>query len=499
MADPKVKLTFVGESEQARREVDKLQAKFERLEQNVKNAGRRQKQQSAGVVGSLTKWATGLVTIQAAYGAIQRTIGAVAAENRRLADGVSETTRKLAEEELKLQIQGGLTPSGLEKRLPQIKKSLLETPSTDLAGGLQISTQLVSSGFAQQDVESGAALRTVLELKAATNQFGKSMGDVKESVQATSQFLKAIGFDSPSAANIRSTGGKLTQLFEGSDIQFRDLSPLAVQAAGLKAMGISENQQLATFSAGVDVLGGEQGATAFQQTAVGLRAAGTTPKGTKALASIGLTPEDVDFIGEDFPTALKTLKTALAGVDEKTASDAVINIFGKQAAKATQTLLGKTDVIDQRLGILEGDAFDRNVGIFQQSRFAAQQRELIRREFAERTLGAQGTTFGEAEDILNRRQAEGAVGASLPRRIGNAADTAASRAGLGLGKSIGLTAEESEARATPAVSGIGKSLVAGMVNPFLVVPVLLNELLDTNKDQLKETRKRSGGRNAHRE
>lgn len=407
MTDGKVKFTYFGDGKDLEKELVRLEKKHDDLQNKIGQVSKRSRQASKTSVSGLLSQAKAAVGAAAAYAAIKAAINAATEAQRRLNDMINQTIPKLDEQQLKLQIQAGLTPQQVEGKIPQIKKSLLETPSTDLAGAFQIQTQLVSSGFKQQDIDSGAALKTVLDLKAATNQFGEEMGNVKESVAAVAQFLKATGSDT-SAKNIRKIGGNLTQLFEGSDIQFADLGPLAGEAATLTSKGLSTDIQLAAFSALRDVKNAPEAATGFRQVVSRLSSAGESPAKVKALESIGLKPSDIDLIGEELPTALKRLKTAVSAVDEKTGRSAVFTLFGEKGESAGNALLGKLDVIEQRLGILRGNAFERNVGIFQASRYADRSRVNIRSQFAQRDLTSQrgGYTFGDIREIQTARFAE---------------------------------------------------------------------------------------------
>lgn len=407
MPDGKVKFTYFGDGADLEKTLIKLEKRHDALENKIKQVSRTSRKSSKFSITGLASQAKAALGAAAAYAAIRTAISAATEAQRRLNDSINETIPRLDEMQLKLQIQAGLTPQQVEGKIPQIKKALLKTPSTDLAGAFQIQTQLVSSGFKPQDVDSGAALQTVLDLKAATNLFGQEVGNIKESVGAVAQFLKATGSET-SAANIRKIGGNLTQLFEGSDIQFADLSPLAGEASTLTSKGLSTDMQLAAFSALRDVKNAPEAATGFRQVVSRLSSAGESSSKVKALESIGLKPEDIDLLGEDLTTALKRLKDAVGSVDEKTGRSAVFALFGEKGESAGNALLGKLDVIEQRLSILQGGAFERNVRIFQNDKFANRQKINIRKEFAERdiTQQRQGFTYRDLRDIQAARFAE---------------------------------------------------------------------------------------------
>lgn len=451
MADGKVKFTYFGDGKDLEKELVRLEKKHDDLSNKIGQVSRRSRKSSKTGVQGLVDQIKGAANLTAAFEGVKAVISAITAEQRKLSQSIDQTIPKLDEQQLKLQIQAGLTPRQVEGKIPQIRDALLNTPSADLGGAFMLQTQLVSSGFNQQDIDSGAALQTVLDLKAATNQFGEGVGDVKESVAAVAQFLKATGSET-TARNIRKIGGNLTQLFEGSDIQFADLGPLAGEASTLTSKGLSTDIQLAAFSALRDVKAAPEAATGFRQVVSRMSSAGESPAKVQALESIGLKPEDIDMIGEDFTTALKRLKGAVDAVDEKTGRSAVFALFGEKGESAGNALLGKLDVIEKRLSILRGGAFERNVKIFQESRTAERQRVGIRREFAERDLNEQrgGMTFQDARDLMQARFAEDMANQNaVLDRIGTNFESVIDAQGLAVGEGFGMSAQESY-RATQA-------------------------------------------------
>lgn len=403
----------------AERAVARLEGKVEKLERQLKSnartsrTGATQAQRDfARMRQGLASVAGGAAIVNTAYATMQQTIGRVFASNKQLSESISQLIRQLNEEELKLQIQAGLTPEELKAKIPTITQELLLTPTVDLTKALQIETQLASSGFSQKDINSGAALQTVLQLQAATNQFGQSLDDPKGAVQSISQFLKSEGVAAPSAGEVRDVGGKLTQLFAGSEIQFPDLAELAKSSSLLGQLGFTRNEKLAAFSTLVDVVPAAEASTGLKQVASRLR--GASDSGTKvaALESIGLEPEDVDLVGENILQASERFKAALSQVDEKTASSAVLAVFGEKGQASAGTLFQQSDVIAERLKLLDGNSFDRNVETFRSSRFADNQRTNIQTQALQRMAG-QATTWAEIRDEVKLLRARVAATGNL--------------------------------------------------------------------------------------
>lgn len=417
MPDPTVKMQFFGDEKGAAAAIARLERKYANLENKVRQTNRTSRRGQSEFLRGAQRSITALGRLAIGYIGVSRAIQGVVSANKRVLSQIDELAGRLPEAKLKAQIQAGATPEQFRKVLPTIRRALLKTPVTDFAGGLDIQRQLVSSGFQAKDIQSGDAIRTVLALKAATNQFGRDVGDVSESVRSIAQFLKAQGVNQPTAKQIRRTGGALTQLFEGSDIQFKDLTDLAGQAAALKSKGVSENIQLAAFSALRDVKPAPEAATGLRQVVSRLQGASLSGAKVSALKSIGLKPEDVNLIGEDLPTALERLNKALANVDKQQRSNVLLTLFGEKGEAAGSALLGKTDVIRQRLKIMQGGAFERNVGIFQQSEFAARERSKLRKDFALEGAKQRGGNVTDADvqrwidEIMAERQGK-SIGAA---------------------------------------------------------------------------------------
>lgn len=384
------------------------------------------------VITTMGVMQAGTKLVGAGYDLVRTAITGVIRENERLSKSIDDVAKKRQQEELKLRIQSGLTPAGLRDQLPKIQNALQRTPSTDVSGALAISTQLVSSGFRPEDVKSGAAIQTVLDLKAATNLFGEEVGDPKEAVKALSQFLKAQGNKSPSAKDIRGTGARLTQLFEGSDIQFADLTDLAANAAVLKGKGLDETTQLAAFSVLRDVKASPEASTGLRQVVSRLSTAGGSSDKVGALKQLGLTAGDVDLVGETLPTALGRLNKGLSGIGQSEQNIVLNKLFGEKGEAAASILLGGLGTIEERISLQQDTkSFDRNLRTFQTSRFAQNSRIKSREEFAlrKRDEEAGSFTFEELRALSNTARAEGRV-SPLGKFIGDTGFKAAEAAGL---------------------------------------------------------------------
>lgn len=384
-----------------------------------------------------------IAAMAAGFGLVQKSVTAVIEENHRLGQSITDTFRKLDQEELKMQIQAGLTPQQAQEQMPNIEKALLKTPSTSVAGAIQLQTQLASSGFKEQDIKSGEALQTVLDLKAATNQFGESMGNEQQAVLALSQYLKGMGQES-SAANIKQLGKQLVTLFATSDIQFGDLQQLAPNAGALKEFGLKDKEQLAAFSTLVDVMGGEKAATGTRNVVTRLATAAKSKERTSALKELGLKPEDVDIAigGDEFIPTLEKVSKALKSKKPEDANRLLSEIFGDEGQAAAANLFNpeKIALIKQRIAEQEGGAaFDLGVATFQQSAYADRQRRQVRTDMSLRQAGRNQAGAGR-QDVKEIGQQ--AVAAAAAEGGNLTAPTAIGEGMFSMGEGLGMTPEQ---------------------------------------------------------
>jgi hypothetical protein len=387
MADPEVKLKFAGSSADADRAIANLERKIERLEQGVKQASRRMKEGNKGWGDSLGDVAAKYLTIGAAVGAMTAAVRAVVGENTKLLAQLDEFAAKQAENQVKLQIQGAMTTPQVQAMLPGIEKSLMAVPATDLEGAMKLQTQLHSSGFSPKDVQSGDALQAALEIKAATNQFGRDIGDGAEAVKALSMIAKAGGSANPTAEEMRQIGGSAVSLFEISDVQFPDFKQLAPKIGLLKNFGMSLEESMGAFASLTDIMGGSKADTALAQFVSRTATASAFKERTKALETVGLTPEDVAMSagGKGFAETIDLMRDKLKDVDETTKNNFFAKMYGEEAGPAAAYMLSESgaaktkDYVDRASN---RDAYGRNVDTFSESRFARHERDKIGIEFA---------------------------------------------------------------------------------------------------------------------
>lgn len=444
MATP-VKFIITGDAAQAEREAIKLEKRIDSLENKMKRVGdtsklAAQKSNQAfdsrgiekftqGITSTLTKMA-GVASMATL---IRTGLQGMSDELKNFNRGVDAFWEKQRGQELKLQIQGGFTPQEVAQQFPQMKKALWATPSAPVGEAVELQTQLSGAGFKQSDIKSGAALKTMLDLKAVTNQFGEGVGDPKEAVLGMSQLIKGLGNVEPNAGDIRRIGAKVASLMAESDIQFSDLGQLSGEAATLKQFGLSESEQLGAFSWMRDVKGAEEGATGLRIFTSRTATAATNKGRTEALKSIGLTPEDVAIAkgGVTFGQAVQRIQGGMAGLSEEDKNKFLVEMYGEKGQASAAVMLDAmgSRKIGERIRMAEtGEAdFKRRLEMFQGSREAYMARNKNQLDFVRREEALKGMTWGEF-----RQMEESAKATAMEAQV-----TPAGKRAVGIGGFIG--------------------------------------------------------------
>lgn len=291
-----------------------------------------------GQWASVTAGISASVKILEAYVAMQNKLRGMESSATRTADKAS---RELA----------NLAPG---KAIETVRNDILDLATRRRVGVPQAkdaAASLLGAGYSYDDVmkkggSGDAALRTL----AATNASGKNV-DVKEMVDSLTGFLDATG-QSKSAGNLGGAGQAAQAMFATNKLEIADLQALAPRAANIYATTGLQNEQIAIMSQFKDVTTADIGATAFHGAVNRLGGAGNNRARTRALAELGLKPEDVDFQGESFfdvqarlagafdkagPNADR-LKQALFGDEAKLAGNV---LFSSKGAALTQQRLAE--------------------------------------------------------------------------------------------------------------------------------------------------------------
>ena len=432
MADVRVRV--FADSKEAEKAFAALEQKLDKLEGKQKRAAMGSRRASQGVVGDIKKWGSSLAGVAAGYFSINAAISLVQSSSRELLQEVEEAARKFDTTFRKFRVQSGLR--GLEGDKAQTRiLDIAERNAFTVEGAGDAARQLVSSGFSAKEA-SGASLNEFLKVLSASNVVGEDVQPA-ELAQSVAQYLESQGLDK-NATNLALVGRSVQGLFRGTDVQLPDLSELAKQASSFKgAMSVPE--QLSTFSVLREVMPAAEATTGMRNIVNRLRTARETKGRVDALGRIGLSPDDVDFVGEDIEQVLTRLGGGLQGVPEKERAGILKKLFEERGVASAEVLIGGIGKIRDRQGILQDDKqFLSDVAESQGGRNAAAIRQQVRRErrrvakddeFDLLLEEAKGISEGRDESAFIRAISTGI--ATTLRTVGVDAQTAV---GLGFGE-----------------------------------------------------------------
>jgi hypothetical protein len=236
------------------------------------------------------------------------------------------------------QVQSG-TPEGSMEALRQKILATTNLRGAKMDTGFAGATQLVSSGFSVSEVVENGGLDAFLEGLNATAATGKDI-DPKSLAFAVAGHLKATKQDL-TADNIRKAFQEIYGLFKDTNLQTENLARFASEAAIINAKTGMQNEMLAPFSQLVDITDEARASTSMRSMVTKLTGAGANSRATMGLAEMGLTPDQVDMVGESFFDVQNRMATAGAGMSKEDRNLALQMIFGEEAQLAAETLLSE--------------------------------------------------------------------------------------------------------------------------------------------------------------
>jgi hypothetical protein len=198
--------------------------------------------------------------------------------------------------------------------------------------GFRASTQLASSGF--QDAVASGSLKTVLDTIQASN----FTGGPEPLVAAFAEALNAYGLERTNE-NLQAIGVAAQGLFKQTDFQLTELADFAKNAAVFKSANLDMSQSMAAFTALREVLPAAESGTGLRNFVNILQGANATKESRETLGRLGITPDQVDFVGENLQQVIQTLKTATAQMPEQDANVAMIKLFGRENVSTAKLLM----------------------------------------------------------------------------------------------------------------------------------------------------------------
>ncbi|MCA9111506.1 MAG: phage tail tape measure protein, partial [Planctomycetaceae bacterium] len=218
-------------------------------------------------------------------------------------------------------------------------------------------------------------LDAFLKITASSNQAGRSP---EELVQGAGQFLTAFGLNKD-GANLLDLGVRSRGLFAQTDFQVGDLSSFAQSAGTFAAAGIPLQETLSANAILREQMAASEAATQGRNVVSAFQTFGADNKKSGTLKDqLGLSPADIDLVGETLPAALKKLGAAINAVPKEQQAPILATLFGKENLRGAQALLGGVGKFDSFATLQQDrEGFVQGVNIAQSGPNAAARRIKI--------------------------------------------------------------------------------------------------------------------------
>lgn len=275
----------------------------------------------------------------------------------------------------RFRVQAGLDALGGEAARKKIVEAAIATASTS-EDAFGAATALTSTGFDAESA-SGSGLRAVLNLIQAQQLKGKTV-NADDLAESASKYLASQGLEK-NGQNLQTLAVAIQGLKE-TPMKITDLAQLAKQGATLKGK-IGMPEQIANFAMLLESMDAEKAGTSLREVALHMSTAGGAKDKTRALAQIGLKPEDVDLVGESFDEALGKIQGGLQTVPESKRATILKTLFEAANIASYQLLADNRDKV-ARYVQQEGDVagFNADVAIGTSGRNAAARRQAVREQ-----------------------------------------------------------------------------------------------------------------------
>lgn len=416
-----VSLDIFGNSEKAQQALVALEKRLDATEAKIRHVGRRGKQAGGGLASTFLN-VTGAIggTVAAATG-LAAALRKIVETQRELQKGGETIEERYDKAALRFRLQAG-TDEGTAKRFRNRAANFAAATGLSGEGFLAAATEAVSSG-ASIDQASGLAEET-LTLAAALKKFDASADELGGLSGAMAAFLNASGKEL-TQENFRSLGEDLVGAIAGTKLELGDLADVSSKLAPVaSAAGLSQRETLA-IQAVLKQSGFDSSVAATAGKGILSRITAPNSRGLGALEELGLSPEDVDLVGENVSTALDRINDAFANVDERRQATVRKNLFGEEFSPAGLALAEAANsgyfdqvVSDQAAGV--GKRADQIGAVLQSDTFRLRrleaQRDRAGIQLAESSTD--GFTVREKELIREREQFEVQAGGNRSGVVG---------------------------------------------------------------------------------
>lgn len=347
MAENDVTTTFFANSQTAEAAIARLEKKYADLENAMKQASRRSKQDAADVAGDLKAWAGMLATVGLGYSALSGFISQAAGAQRQFQEQAQATVRSVDEMIRKLRVQGNLTAVQGADTQRQLSAIAVRN-ATDLPTAVAASEELISQGFDVKSGTGGAVDRLLASMKA-TNAKPEQ---IKEIASAYAAFLAATGQEK-NTENLERLTRMIQPVFNETALQASDIPELAPKVQALSQV-MTPEQIIGQFTVMREKSNADVASTALKIFWTKLQTAAGSEESTRALGEMGLKPEDVDVLGETPGQILDRLAEGLQRVPEERRPIVMTQLFDERATSAAMGLIRDREKAAQYQAMAEG-------------------------------------------------------------------------------------------------------------------------------------------------
>lgn len=337
-------------------------------------AGMRQRMDGMGVSRSL-QYGANII----GFGGITSAVYGWQKSNRDMIEKADEAATGYDTLARSLQVQAGfespLANSEALKRVDSIAQNAAMTKEFTYAAA----TQLVSSGFSAEEATGQSLVEMLKGINAMPAPGGQKVDPVKMA-EASAAYLTSQGMEKTSE-NLKSVMGGVQGLYKFTNFQLEDFTQFAREAPAFKNR-VTMSEQFSAFSILRDVgNSAEEASQVMRNVALRTETAGAYPEKVEALASIGLTPQDIDMSGESFITVLDRFAKALEGKDGPTQSEVLKKVFEERAVPGIKQLIEDRGKVQDRAALV-GDVsrYEADAALMSSGPEAAKRKQTLRSE-----------------------------------------------------------------------------------------------------------------------
>lgn len=254
--------------------------------------------------------------------------------NKQVMQEAQEISRKYDEIARKIRIQGGLTKLQTEDAQARLK-DLATDAAVPIGEAANVALKLIGGGVGYKSATGGAGA-AVLKAVAATN-VSKTPIEPEAFVKGIVTYLNSQG-QALNEKNIEALTTRMVNLVFNSTVEGETFKLLGAQGGALRGQ-LSIPEQLAAFTALEKSLDPSSAARHLRGFVEKSAQAAGSPAKVEALKQLGLTPQQVDFVGEGLGEILNTYAAAKARTPEAQANVAMGRIFGLETSSAAGILI----------------------------------------------------------------------------------------------------------------------------------------------------------------